>query len=216
MIIDVFSITSLIAFRENSPCPKLLLLELQKNVYLPWAFYPWFCTKPAAPDTANSLTSCAGAGPGRGVGISWAVSTAALALLAETSEAKARTAASCRCWTGDWPRGSETVFRSRWCWQWNEGGCHSQPTWKPASAPALQVHNQVNRNSNRSCIFMQEWPMPCTPPTLSNGRPSEWLLLLVVMCFLYTGQADLTARPCDQGHAIVEVYTIPAWFVNLA
>lgn len=28
------------------------------------------------------------------------------------------------------------------------------------------------------------------------------------MYFLHTGQADLTASLCDQGHAVVEVYTI--------
>lgn len=114
----------------------------------------------------HSLTSHGGTenvGPGTGTGNSWAVSTAALPLLAEASGH--RTTASCRCWTGDWPCSSETVFRSQWCWQWNGGGCHFQLLWAasvsfgspdlqdPGAQPCVQELSQA-------CSFMQEWPRP--------------------------------------------------------
>lgn len=129
MMLDMFSITSFIASWENSPHTKLQSIEVQKNVYPLWAFYPWLCTKQLLLILPVVLPFVVGLGPRRGTGISWAVSTAALPLLAETSGAKARIAASCRCWTGDWPCGSENVFRSQQCWQWNGGGCHPQPSW---------------------------------------------------------------------------------------
>lgn len=129
MMLDMLSITSFIASWEKSPHTKWQSVEVQKNVYPPWASYPWFCTKQLLLLLPVVSPLVVGLGPGRGIGISWAVSTAALPLLAEPPGAKARIAASCRCWTGDWPCGSETIFRSQQCWQWNGGGCHPQPSW---------------------------------------------------------------------------------------
>lgn len=87
---------------ENSPCPKLLSLELQKIVCPPWAFYPsFYTTKQLLLITLVVSPLAVGLGPGRRAGISWAVSTAAVPLFTETSGTKVRTAASCRCWTGD-------------------------------------------------------------------------------------------------------------------
>lgn len=185
---------------------------------IPGAFYPWFCTKQLLLVLPLVSPLVMGLGPRRGAGI-WAVSTAALPLLTQTSGAEARMASSYRCWTGDWPCGSETVFGSQWCWQWNGGSCHPQPTWATSfsSGSPVQGHRvQVNRNSH-ACLCKSDACLALWwfPPTLSEVCTSEWFFLLVVMCLLCTGWTGWTAGPCDQGHALVEVYTITARFVNL-
>ena len=176
MMVDVLSVTSLIASWENSPCPKLLLLELQKkNVYLPWAFYPCLAlNEAAAPDTANGLTSCGGAGAReRSWHLLGSERSYTVPLLAETSGAKAGTAASCRCWTGDWPHGSEAVL-SRWCW-------HPQPIWKPASALAIQVHSQVDRTVTVMHIYAR-----VTHALRSNDSRPPWVKrVLLSGCFYW-------------------------------
>lgn len=81
--LKIDSITSLIAHWENITSPKLLSLELPKNIYPPWAFYPLFCTKSWS-WYCNSLTSHSGTGnmgPGKGAGFCCSMSTAMLPLL---------------------------------------------------------------------------------------------------------------------------------------
>ena len=58
--VDVFLIISLITSWENSPHPKLLLLERQKKSACSQPL-PLVLNQTAAPHAANSLTSCGGA-----------------------------------------------------------------------------------------------------------------------------------------------------------
>lgn len=184
MMVDVLSITSFIASWENSPCPKLLLLELQKKM----STYPepstpaWFWTKQLLLILpTNSLTSCGGAGAReRSWHLLGSERSYTIPLLAETSGAKAGTAASCRCWTGDWPHGSEAVL-SRWCW-------HPQPIWKPASALAVQVHSQVDRTVTVMHIYAR-----VTHALRSDDSLPPWVkCVLLSGCFYWWSRISCT------------------------